>query len=334
MTRQRLSPLHWGILLGLLLLAGMVAASIGASSFALSLNDLLAAVTGEVRSMAAQLILTVRLPRVLVAAAAGAALALAGTLMQGMTRNPLASPALFGINAGAACMMVVAQVGLLGWLSQWPLLLVTALGAALSGALVLVLGGALSGRIHPVRIVLAGVALTAMLTALTRALLIMDEQAQAVLDWLSGSLADTRWQDWHSLWPVLLIAGAGALWLARGLNLLALGEEVATGLGVSPLRIRLQASLLVTLLAAATVAVTGPIAFVGLLVPHFARALVGHDHHRLLPVAALLGAALMVWADLLSRWLVFSAETPVGLVTALVGAPCFLWLAARRTGGL
>lgn len=332
MTALRLPAPIWVLILTGLLLSGMVAASLGASSFVLAFDDLLAAVSGEVRSMASQLILSVRLPRVLVAAGAGAALALAGTLMQGLTRNPLASPALFGINAGAACLMVMAQTGLLGWLNQWPLLLVTGIGAALSGATVLILGGALSGRIHPVRIVLAGVALTALLTALSRTLLILDEQAQAVLDWLSGSLADIRWQDWHSLWPVLLIAGIGALWLARGLNLLALGEDVATGLGVSPLRLRLLASLVVTLLAAATVAVTGPIAFVGLLVPHLARVLVGHDHFRLMPVAALLGAALMVWADLLSRWLVFPAETPVGLVTALIGAPCFLWLAARRGG--
>ena len=114
------------------------------------------------------------------------------------------------------------------------------------------------------------------------------------------------------------------------MNLLALGEEMASGLGLSPLKIRLQVSALVIVLAASVVAVTGPIAFVGLLVPHLARRLVGADHRILLPISALLGATLMVWADLVSRWLVFPSETPVGLVTALLGAPCFLWLTSRE----
>ncbi len=312
------------------LLAGIAAAAIGASTFTLTLTDFASAVFGDASSLASQLILTVRLPRILVAAVAGAALAMAGALMQGITRNPLASPALFGINAGAACLLVLTQTGLVAWLSGLPLILVTALGAALSGALVLMLGGGISGRIHPVRVVLAGVAVTALLMALTRTLLILDEQAQAVLDWLAGSLTDVGWDQWHQLWPWVFAAGLLSLLMAQSMNLLALGEEMASGLGLSPLKIRLQVSALVIVLAASVVAVTGPIAFVGLLVPHLARRLVGADHRILLPISALLGATLMVWADLVSRWLVFPSETPVGLVTALLGAPCFLWLTSRE----
>ena len=327
---QPLSPLIVTPCLLLVLLAGIASAAIGGSTFALTLTDLFNAVLGDAQNLAAQLVLTIRLPRVLIAATVGAALALAGTLMQGITRNPLASPALFGLNAGAGCLLVLVQTGLLP--VPLPLMLATALGAALAGGLVLMLGGGLQGRIHPVRVVLAGVAVTALLTAMTRSLLILDEQAQAVVDWLSGSLVDADWHHWQQLWPWVLPAGLATLWLAQPLNLLALGEEMAAGLGVSPRRLRLQASLLVVILAATSVAVTGPIAFVGLLVPHLGRALVGSDHRVLLPLVAVLGAALMVWADLLSRLLVFPAETPVGLVTALIGAPCFLWLAARQRG--
>ncbi|MBB1485418.1 FecCD family ABC transporter permease [Oceanospirillum sediminis] len=313
-----------------LLAAGVILASIGASTFTLTLSDFWQAISGQASTLAAQLVSTIRLPRVMVAAVAGAALAMAGALMQGITRNPLASPALFGINAGAACLLVMAQSGFLPILTSLPLIVVTAIGAALSGALVLMLGGGLAGRIHPVRVVLAGVAVTALLVALTRTLLILDEQSQSVLDWLSGSLTDIGWKQWHQLWPWVLIAAVLSWLLAQKMNLLALGEEMASGLGVSPVRLRLQVSCLVIILAAATVAITGPIAFVGLLVPHLARRFTGADHRILLPVCAVMGATLMVWADYISRLLVFPSETPIGLVTALIGAPCFLWLASQE----
>lgn len=318
------------LLIGVLLISGMLCALLGGSTFNLQLEHVSQALFSDAKNLANQLILTIRLPRVLIAAATGAALAMAGALMQGITRNPLASPALFGINAGAACLLVSAQIGVLPLLSQLPLIVVTALGAALAGALVLMLGGGLSGKLQPTRIVLAGVAVSALLIALTRTLLILDEQAQSVMSWLAGSLADTDWQHWQQLWPWLIVGTALALSLSQKLNLLALGDEMAAGLGLSPVQIRLLASLAVVLLTATTVAVTGPIAFVGLLVPHLARKLIGQDYRVLLPTAALLGAALMCWADLISRLLVFPSETPVGLVTALIGAPCFIWLASQQ----
>lgn len=209
---RSLTPLSPSILfpaLLLLLMAGIASATIGGSTFALTLNDLFNALLGDAQNLAAQLVLTIRLPRVLVAATVGAALALAGTLMQGITRNPLASPALFGLNAGAGCFLVLVQTGLLP--VPMPVMLATAMGAALAGGLVLMLGGGLQGRIHPVRVVLAGVAVAALLTAITRSLLILDEQAQAVVDWLSGSLVDTDWHHWQQLWPWVLPAGLATL---------------------------------------------------------------------------------------------------------------------------
>lgn len=311
---------------------GFVAAMLGWSAFTLTLTDLSTVLFSAPESIAQQLLVSLRLPRVLVAMLVGASLAVAGALMQAITRNPLASPSLFGINAGAACMLIVVSSGWLPFLNGLPLLLSTAIGALISALLVLALGGALQGRLHPVRVLLAGIAVTAALTALTRTLLILDEEAQAVVDWLTGSLADIGWDHWQHLWPFAGAALLLSLLLSQGLNLLALGDEVAIGLGVNPLRTRLAAGGLVIVLAASAVAVAGPVAFVGLLVPHVMRALVGRDHRVLIPATALGGAALMLWADALSRALAFPAETPVGVVTALIGAPCFLYLSCTQGG--
>lgn len=316
----------------LLLGAGFIAAMIGWSTFTLSFSDLTTVLFATPESITQQLLISLRLPRVLVAMLVGASLAVAGVLMQAITRNPLASPSLFGINAGAACMLIAVSSGWLPWLQQMPLILSTAIGATIAALLVLALGGALKGSLHPVRVLLAGIAVSAALTALTRTLLILDEQAQAVIDWLTGSLADTGWDHWQQFWPFAGAALVLSLFLSQGLNLLALGDEAATGLGINPVRTRIGAGLLVIVLAAASVAVAGPVAFVGLLVPHVVRALLGRDHRILIPAAALGGAVLMLWADALSRALAFPAETPVGVVTALLGAPCFLYLACGRVG--
>lgn len=323
------------ISLGLILslfAGGFVAAMLGWSAFTLTLTDLSTVLFATPESIGQQLLFSLRLPRVLVAMIVGASLAVAGTLMQAITRNPLASPSLFGINAGAACMLMVASSGWVPFLSGWPLLLSTAIGALLAALLVLILGGALQGRLHPVRVLLAGIAVSAALTALTRTVLILNEEAQAVIDWLTGSLADIGWDHWQHLWPIAGAALLLSLLLSQGLNLLALGDEAATGLGINPLRMRLMAGGLVIVLAASAVTVAGPVAFVGLLVPHIMRVQVGRDHRVLLPATALGGAALMLWADALSRAMAFPAETPVGVVTALIGAPCFLYLSCTQGG--
>ncbi|TBR41598.1 iron ABC transporter permease [Marinomonas agarivorans] len=317
------------------LVLGFACATVGGSTFDLRFSQLAEALISLWRphadvDLGSQLIISIRLPRVLIAAGVGAALAMAGALMQGLTRNPLASPALFGINAGAACVLVMTQTGMLLFLSELPSIISTMIGAALSGVVVLTLGGGLHGRLHPTRMVLVGVALGALLLALTRALLILDEQSQLILSWLAGSLMDTGWDHWHQLWPWLLLGSLMAFYFSQKLNVLALGDEMAIGLGVSAINTRLWASLVVIVLTASSVAVTGPIAFVGLLVPHLARYVVGHDYRILMPFCALLGAGLLSWADLLSRYLAFPSETPIGLVTALIGGPCFIWLANRR----
>lgn len=324
------SVARWSLLLALAG-SGGVAGLLSWSSFSLQLSDLTGlALAYNEASIAQQLIFNIRLPRVLSTFMIGASLAVAGVLMQGVTRNPLASPAILGVNAGAACFMALSAIGV-AVISDLHPLLCALFGGALGGLMVIALGGYLSGnRINPVRLVLAGIAINALLAGLTRAaLIIADEMAYSIIYWLAGSVAEAGWQQWVLLWPVCSVALLLSFALAPQLNTLALGDEVAESLGIGLGKVRLLAIIAILVLTAACVAVAGPIAFVGLIVPHVSRAVVGRDHRILLPFAALGGAVLLVWADVLARAIGFPAETPVGVVTALIGTPFFIFLSAK-----
>lgn len=196
----------------------------------------------------------------------------------------------------------------------------------------MLLGGFFSARSHPLRLVLAGIAISALLIGLTRASVILaDDMAYSVLHWLTGSLSAVDSQQWQQLWPFATLGLVLAMGLTRNLNLLALGDEVAVGLGGNIRLTRLISGLAVVLLAGTSVAIAGPIGFVGLLVPHLVRPIVGHNYHILIPVSALCGAALVTWSDALSRAIAFPAETPVGVITALLGTPCFIAIAMRKS---
>lgn len=307
------------------------------SKFALSLTDLFSLLTqaNAQASLATQLLIEIRLPRVLVAMIVGANLAVAGMLMQVMTRNSLASPAVLGINAGAACVVALSSIGL-GFTFLTSTFLQALVGSVLSCALVAGLAGYFSGRpVHPVRLILSGVAINALLVGMTRAALITtDEQAYGVLYWLAGSIANTRWESMPMLTVISLLALGYGWWLSPKLNVLVLGDEVASSLGVNLRALQWSCGALITILTAISVAVAGPIAFVGLIIPHVAKRLLrlvsNMAYEQLLPLCMLLGSILMVWADVLSRAVAYPAETPVGLLTALIGTPVFIVLACRR----
>lgn len=307
------------------------------SKFALSLTDLLSLLMqhNNQASLAAQLLIEIRLPRVLLAIIVGANLAVAGLLMQVMTRNSLASPAVLGINAGSACVVALSSIGL-GFAFLTSTFLQAMVGAVLSCALVAGLAGYFSGRpVHPVRLILSGVAINALLVGLTRAALITtDEQAYGVLYWLAGSIANTHWESIPTLAVISLLTLGYGWWLSPKLNVLVLGDEVASSLGVNLRGLQWSCGALITILTAVSVAVAGPIAFVGLIVPHVAKRLLKQvsnmAYEQLLPLSMLLGSILMVWADVLSRAVSYPAETPVGLLTALIGTPVFIALACRR----
>ncbi|UMM06074.1 iron chelate uptake ABC transporter family permease subunit [Vibrio campbellii] len=300
------------------------------SSFELKTHDLLGFwFSFDEANIKHQILSSLRAPRVLASLLIGINLAIAGLLMQGLTANPLASPSILGINAGASCFIAISAMNLV-FLPELPLSVNALLGGAVSGLLVLSLGGFFAGKSHPIKLVLAGIAVNALLVGITRsALILADDMAYSILNWLAGSIANITWEDWAQLWPVSLVGIVLTISLARSLNLLTLGDDIATGLGVNLTRTRVIACISVLLLTTSSVAIAGPIAFVGLLVPHIARKLVGTNHFILLPVTAMLGASLLVWSDVISRMVAFPAETPVGVITALIGSPFFIALAVR-----
>ncbi|HHF3228662.1 TPA: iron chelate uptake ABC transporter family permease subunit [Vibrio diabolicus] len=331
------SKSHWKASLfvcamALCTLSGYTASMIGWSNFSLSVNDLTSYwFAFDEGNMLHQILATLRAPRTYAGLLIGASLAVSGVLMQGLTRNPLASPSILGINAGAACFMALASIGV-PFFSQLNPIINAVFGALLSGGAVMLLGGFFSARSHPLRLVLAGIAISALLIGLTRASVILaDDMAYSVLHWLTGSLSAVDSQQWQQLWPFATLGLVLAMGLARNLNLLALGDEVAVGLGGNIRLTRLISGLAVVLLAGTSVAIAGPIGFVGLLVPHLVRPIVGHNYHILIPVSALCGAALVTWSDALSRSIAFPAETPVGVITALLGTPCFIVIAMRKS---
>lgn len=274
----------------------------------------------------------IRLPRVALAALVGAALALAGAGFQGVFRNPLADPYLLGAASGAgfAAALVMVAGGAVGVLGRFGVGAAAFVGATLTVLLVVAL--ARRGWTLPVvPLVLAGVVIGSCLAAGTSfVLLAAREQAAGILTWLLGSLAFASWERVASVVPLLLVAGAVLLLSARALDVLQLGELAALQLGVRVELLKLAVVVAATLATAAAVSVAGVIGFVGLIVPHAVRLAFGPDHRRLLPLAAVWGALFLVIADLVARTVIAPAEVPVGVVTALVGAPFFLALLRRR----
>ncbi|MBL7256845.1 iron chelate uptake ABC transporter family permease subunit [Actinoplanes sp. LDG1-01] len=270
-----------------------------------------------------------RLPRTLLGLGVGAALGLAGTVMQALTRNPLAEPGLLGVNLGASTGVVIS-IAFLGVGSAAGYVWFAFVGAGLTSAAVFALGGA--GR-HPTpeRQILAGISITSVLGAIVWAILVLRREAfDRYRHWDVGSFSDRDSGTVLRILPFLVAGVVLALFLGRQLNALSLGDESATSVGASPVRVRALGLLAVTLLCGAATAAAGPIWFLGLAVPYAARMIVGSDQRWILAYALVLGPALLLGADVLGRVLVAPAELPVGVVTAFLGAPLFIALCRRR----
>jgi iron complex transport system permease protein len=304
-------------------------ASLCLGSLAIPLRDVIDAFVAYDGSDAHAIVRDLRVPRTELGLLVGAALGAAGALMQGTTRNPLAEPGILGVNAGAA-FAVVAAIHFLGVGSVGAYVAFALAGAAIAAVLVFVLGGSGRGGPTPVRLALAGAVLTALLVSLTSAVLVFDAQT---LDefrfWIVGSIAGRDASVTVSVLPLIAAGLVIALTAGRSLNALALGDDVARALGQNVARARAAAGAGFVLLAGAAVAAAGPVAFVGLAVPHMARALVGPDYRWIVPYSILLGAAVLLGADVLGRVIARPAEVQVGIVTAIAGAP-FLIAIARR----
>lgn len=289
----------------------------------------------ETASLAYDLILRVRLPRILLGALAGAALAGAGVAFQAILRNPLADPYILGISGGAAvgALLPLAIVG--GGIAHWSQFrpATAFIGAVLATFLVIRLAGR-QGRASGYPMLLIGWVANSFFFSL---ILFMETvldltELQGILFWLVGSMSSPSWE---ALIPVALAVGAGLTWLfliSHRLNLLSLGEEEAANLGVRVATVRLSGILAASLITATVVSLTGMIGFLGLMVPHICRMFLGSDHRILLPGAVLFGASFLVLADTLARVLAAPAEIPVGVITAMAGGPFFLWLYRAQRG--
>ncbi|MEK2476368.1 iron ABC transporter permease [Streptomyces noursei] len=311
-----------------LLLAVVLSLAVGSRAFAPSavLDALVHGGTDD----AAQVVRYLRLPRTLIGLMVGAALAMAGTVMQGITRNPIADPGILGISQGAAAAVVTA-IAFAGVHTLTGYVWFAFAGAGI--AAVFVYGVATRGRggATPVKLALSGAAINALLVSVSMAIL---TTKAAALDefrfWQVGSLTGRDAAVAAQIWPFLLVGAVLVLSVARGLDALALGEDVARGLGQNVAAVRIVGGLGATVLTGAGVAAAGPIAFVGLAVPHLARALVGGDHRWALPMAALLGPVVVLVSDTVGRVLFPPSEVPAGVMTALIGVPFLVTLVRRR----
>ncbi|WP_312886352.1 FecCD family ABC transporter permease [Paenibacillus plantarum] len=272
---------------------------------------------------------TTRVPRACIAAAIGASLAIAGVLMQTLTRNPLASPSVLGVNAGATMFVVIGAVAL-QISSLQALMWISFIGAAVGALSVYILGSFGRDGLTPLKIVLAGAAMTALFSSFTQGILVLNQQVlSTVLFWLTGTIAGRSPDMLITVIPFMAICWVAAWFIARDMNLLLMGEDTAKGLGQKTLWVKSAAGILIVVLAGCSVSVAGPIGFIGIVIPHISRFFIGVDHRWVIPYCAVLGAILLILADLAARFIMIPEEMPVGVMTAVIGAPFFIYIARR-----
>lgn len=270
----------------------------------------------------------IRLPRELAAMLIGAALAVSGGIMQGITRNPLADPGLLGLTSGANMALALAFV-FMPSLGYFGIMVACFVGAALGAALVIVLGSMRRGSLSPIRVVLAGAAVSAFMYAISDGISIFFKISKDVSMWTSGGLIGTTWGQIQAIAPVILIGLAVVPFLSNQINILSLSDEVATGLGQKLVLVKTVLFLLVIVLTGASVALIGNMAFVGLMIPHIVRKLVGTDYRYIIPVSIFAGASFMLLAETLGRTINAPYETPVVAIASMLGLPFFLFVVRR-----
>lgn len=314
-----------GLVIALVL---VVAASVAFGARGVTWADIVAGLGGAQDTLA-EAAVAQRVPRTVLAVVVGAALGMSGALLQGVTRNPLADPGIFGINHGASLAVVVGMT-FFGMSSPYAYIWTALAGAGAAAVFVYFVGSLGAGGATPLKLALAGAATAIALGSLVSAVIL---PRAAVLDsfrfWQIGGVGGAAFDTIARVAPFLLVGAVLAILTARGLNALALGDDLARGLGVKVGRTRILAALAAVLLCGGAVAVAGPISFVGLIVPHACRMVFGPDHRWLLPLSAVAGAVLLTVSDVLGRVIARPEELEVGIVTALVGAPVFILIVRR-----
>ncbi len=290
----------------------------------LSAGEAMSGLTAGSDSLSGLVVGQIRLPRFLDAVLVGGSLGVAGALLQGVTRNPLGDPTIFGLT-GAAGLATAVSISINPQIPQWGIALAAMVGGLGGAGILFVI--AYRGAVSPVRLALAGVALSALFGAIIVGLIASVRTfIQTTLGFLAGGLYGSDWSDLRSILPYAIPALAAAVALAGRLNVLSLGDEVATGLGVLADRTRLAILVVAGVLTASAVAVAGLVGFVGLLSPHIARYVAGSDNRYLIPASALVGAIIVAGADLVAKLIIMPSEIPMGIITAAIGAPFLLYL--------
>ncbi len=324
-------PRWW---LAVAIAAAVVAAcaSVAFGSRVVSLPDVWHAITVGGEDVATAAVRS-RVPRTILALLVGASLAMAGVMLQGVTRNPLADPYILGINSGAS-LMVVIGIAFFAIHSMQGYIWFSLAGATVSAVFVYTVGSLGRGGPTPLKLALAGAITTAALSSLTSAILLPRTDVMNVFRfWSVGGVGRAENADTLTVLPFLVLGTVLCITTAGSLNLLGLGDEAAAGLGVPVVRVRLMATAAGIILSGAATALAGPIGFVGLIIPHLVRIVIGADHRWLLPVSAFAGAALLTLADVVGRVIARPEEIEVGIITALIGAPVFIWVVLTKTGG-
>ena len=318
----------WAVIaIALLVLLGAVSITVGSRE--VGWNDIMAALLGQDETIS-QASVALRIPRTVLALLGGAALGLAGTVMQGVTRNPLADPGILGVNTGAA-LAVVIGIAWFNMSSTQAFVWAAIAGAGGAAILVYTTGSLGRGGATPLKLALAGAATSIAFSSLVTAVVLpRNDIAGGVRSWQIGGVGGADFERILAVLPFLVVGFVISLLSARKLNSLALGDEMAAGLGERVATIRAVAAFGAILLCGATTAACGPIGFVGLVVPHLCRLLLGSDYRWLLPFSALGGASLLVLADIVGRVVARPGELDVGIITALVGAPFFIWVVRRQ----
>ncbi|UQZ37062.1 ferrichrome ABC transporter permease [Paenibacillus sp. PK3_47] len=280
-----------------------------------------------------QIIRELRIPRALAGALVGACFAVAGAIMQGMTRNPLADSGLLGLNAGASAGLAIA-FAFAPTASFLSIMLYCFVGAAVAALLVFGIGSLSRSGLTPLRLTLAGAAVSALLLAVSQGVAILFHLSQEITFWIAGGIGGANWTQLKIMTPWILAALIASLMLSRSITLLSLGRDVAAGLGQRTRFVQTAGLLIVVILAGAAVSTVGPIAFVGLIIPHITRYLVGVDYRWIIPCSAVLGSLMIIFADIAARMINAPYETPIGALIAVIGVPFFIYLASKRKGEL
>lgn len=278
------------------------------------------------------LVRDMRVPRAISGALIGAALAVAGAMMQGMTKNPLADSGLMGLSAGAGLFLAISLVILSG-MSYSGIIFMAFLGAAFGAASVHIISTMVPGGNHPMKLVLAGATVSTLFSAISQAIAIYTKTSQNIMFWTMGNVSGTNWKQLKIGGPVIIISLLLGIALSRRISILNIGEEMAKGIGVNTRQTRTIATILVVLLSGTSFALCGSITFVGMMIPHFVRFLVGPDYRLIIPLSAVEGAVLVVLADVLSKTLNPPAEIPLGALISVIGVPIFLYYARKDKGG-